>query len=164
MRIKRGEQEDDDLQLVDGVSSIADLGGLWNIAFTTTIPGDRGEIDFTMSRVHRGVEATVEVSISQVQSSFSLCLRCSIGGFDEEIRLFDGAIGGSRGLKSFVIALPVGSTMDLKFKMGAESSTGSAEHGCSFEADTHGHATREMKTGFGLISVKATWSTLVLGC
>jgi hypothetical protein len=164
MRIKTGEQEDDDPQLIDGVSSIADLGGLWNIAFSTTIPGDRGEIDFTMSRVYRGVEATVEVDISQAQSGFDLCLCGFIGGFDEEIRLFDGAIGESRGLQRFVIALPVGSTMDLKFKMGVESSTGSAEHGCSFEADTHGHATRDIKTGFGLISVKATWSTLVLGC
>jgi hypothetical protein len=48
-----------------------------------SIPGDRGEIDFTVSRVHRAVEATVEAAISQVQSSSDLCLRCSIGGFDE---------------------------------------------------------------------------------
>jgi hypothetical protein len=163
MRIKTGEKEDDDLQLIDGISVIEDMGGLWNCAFTTRIAGDHGEIDFTSSRVRRAVEATVEVTISQVQSSFDLCLRCFIGGFDEEIRLFDGAIGESRGLKRSVIALVEGSTMDLKFRIGAESSAGSAEHGCSFKADTHGHATRGIKTGFGLISVKVTWSTLIHG-
>uniref|UniRef100_A0ACD5ZYM0 Uncharacterized protein n=1 Tax=Avena sativa TaxID=4498 RepID=A0ACD5ZYM0_AVESA len=165
MRIKRSGHEDDDLQLVDGISVIGDLGGLWNCIFTNRILGDHGEIDLTVSRVHRAVEATVEVAISQVQRGFNLCLGCFMDCFDEEeeIRLFDGAIGESRGLKRSVIALTKGSTMDLKFRVGAESS-GSAEHSCSFEADTHGHATRRIKTRFGLISVKVTWSTLVGGC
>jgi hypothetical protein len=45
MRIKTGEKEDDDLQLIDGISVIEDMGGLWNCAFTTRIAGDHGEID-----------------------------------------------------------------------------------------------------------------------
>ncbi|CAM0910684.1 unnamed protein product [Alopecurus aequalis] len=163
MRIKTGEQEEDDLQLIDGISAIDDLGGLWNCTFKKRIPGGHGEIDLTASRIHHAVEGTVEVVILEVQSSFNLCLGCFIGGFDEEIRLFDGAIGESCGLKRSVIALVQGSTMDLKLKIDGVESSSSAEHGCSFEADTHGHATREMKTGFGLISVKVTWSTLIEG-
>ena len=104
MRIKTGEEEDD-LQLIDGISAISDLGGLWNCAFTKRIPGDHGEIDLTASRVHRAVEATVEVVISEVQSSFSLRLCCFIGGFDEEIRLFDGIVGDSRGLERDLLLL-----------------------------------------------------------
>jgi hypothetical protein len=34
------------------------------------------------------------------------------------------------------------------------------EHCCSLEAKTHGHDAQEIKTCFGLIMVKLTWSTL----
>lgn len=43
MRIKADEQEEDDLQLVDGASSI-DPGGLWNGLSTIRITGDCGAI------------------------------------------------------------------------------------------------------------------------
>ncbi|CAM0904020.1 unnamed protein product [Alopecurus aequalis] len=161
MRIKTGKREKDDLQLIDGVSDI-DGVALWDrCTFTNRIHGDYGAVDLTASCLEQAVEASVEVLISEVHNSFSLCLLCFIRGLGEELRLFDGDIGEPRGLKRYVVAVMDDSWMDLKFKVDAESSS-SAEHYCSFKADKHGHATQEIKTGFGLISVKVTWSTLNL--
>ncbi|KAM0901150.1 hypothetical protein ACQ4PT_020161 [Festuca glaucescens] len=161
MRIKTGEQEKDDLQLIDGVSDI-DGVALWDrCTFTNRIHGNYGAVDLTASCLEQAVEASVEVLISEVHSSFSLCLLCFIRGLNEELRLFDGGIVEPRGLKRYVVAVMEDSWMDLKFKVGTESS-GSAEHCCSFKANNHGCATREIKTGFGLMSVKVTWSTLNL--
>ena len=95
-----------------------------------------------------------------MQSSFDLRLRCFIGGYNERIRLFNGTIDESRHLKRSVVAVVDGSTLVLKFKV-ASGPSGSVERCCSFKADTHGLDTREIKTGFGLISVKVTWSTLL---
>ncbi|XP_051218011.1 uncharacterized protein [Lolium perenne] len=161
MRIKTGEQEKDDLQLIDGVSDI-DGVALWDrCTFTNRIHGDYGAVDLTASCLEQAVEASVEVVISEVHSSFNLCLICFIRGLNEELKLFDGGIGEPRGLNRSVVAVMEDSWMDLKFKVGAESSS-SAEHCCSFKANNHGRATQEIKTGFGLISVKVTWSTLNL--
>ncbi|KAM0870610.1 hypothetical protein ACQ4PT_039863 [Festuca glaucescens] len=161
MRCKTSEQESGDLQLIDGISAIDDLWGTWNRAFTKRIHGDCGSVDITVSRIDDAVQAAIEVVISEVQSSFNLCLGCFIGGYnDEEIRLFDGAIHESRGLKRSVVAAVDGSTMNLKLKVASESSS-TAEQCCSFKADTHGFAIEEIQTNFGLISVKVNWSTLL---
>ncbi|VAI79369.1 hypothetical protein VPH35_125100 [Triticum aestivum] len=160
IRIKAGKAERDDHQLIDGVSGIADLWGVWNQAFTNRIYGDCGAVDITVARIDGAVMANVEVAVSEVQSSFELCFSCFIGGYNEEIRLFDGAIGESRLLKRSVVAVADGSTLDLKFKV-ASGPSGSAEHCCSFKADTHGLDTHQIKTEFGLMSVKVTWSTLL---
>ncbi|PNT73509.1 uncharacterized protein LOC100825594 [Brachypodium distachyon] len=159
MRIKTGEEEKDDLQLIDGASEICGVPLREGCTWTERIHGDYGAIELTAAYLQAAVEATVQVLVSEVHSSFNLCLSCFIRGLDEELRLFDGSIGESCGLKRFVVAVTQLSWMDLKFKVGAESS-GSTEHWCSFKSYYHGHATREMKTGFGLISVKVTWSTL----
>ncbi|XP_044956799.1 uncharacterized protein LOC123407677 [Hordeum vulgare subsp. vulgare] len=160
MRIKAGKVANDDHQLIDGVSTLSDLQGTWNRAFEKRIDGDCGAVDLVLARIHDAVLANVEVVVSEVQNSFNLCLRCFIGGYEKEIRLFDGAIGESRGLKRSVVAALHGSTMDLNFEVASEPS-GSGEHCCSFTADTHGVDTREIKTEFGLISVKVAWSTLL---
>uniref|UniRef100_A0A8R7V6W8 DUF6598 domain-containing protein n=1 Tax=Triticum urartu TaxID=4572 RepID=A0A8R7V6W8_TRIUA len=159
MRIKVGEEERDDYQLIDGVTDIADLGP-WNCALKKRIQGDCGAVDLTIARVDDAVMANIEVAVSEVQSSFHLRLRCFIGGYNEGIRLFNGTVGESRHLKRSVVAVVDGSTLVLKFKVASGPSS-SVERCCSFKADTHGLDTREIKTGFGLISVKVTWSTLL---
>ncbi|KAF7097696.1 hypothetical protein CFC21_099487 [Triticum aestivum] len=160
MRIKVGKEERHDCQLIDGVSDLDDLWSPWDCALKYRINGDCGTVDLTVSRIDHAVMANVEVAVSEVRSSFDLCFRCFIGGYDEEIRLFNGTIGESRHLTRSVVAVVDGSTLDLKFEVASEPS-GSAEHCCSFKAGTHGLDTREMKTEFGLISVKVTWSTLL---
>ncbi|WVZ66586.1 hypothetical protein U9M48_015783 [Paspalum notatum var. saurae] len=153
MRIKIGEQEKDDPQLIDGASIIG-CPGIWDQPFTIRIPGNYGAVDFTLSRLHAAVEATVEIHLSGVQSSFSLSLGCLTGGLDEEIRLFDGAIAESCALRRSVVAVPMNFFIVLKFKVGALSSS-SYHHCCSFKAKIHGHDTQEIKTAFAIISAKA---------
>ncbi|KAK1643027.1 hypothetical protein QYE76_060832 [Lolium multiflorum] len=121
---------------------------------------------FNMSGPKRGIElvsfpyeATIEVVVSQVQNGFSMCVGCFTSGLDEEIRLFDGAIGGSCVLKRSVVAVSSDDEMELKLKIAPDSCT-PAEYCCCFEAEKHGRATQEIYTGFALITVKVTWSTL----
>ena len=159
MKIKRGEDEKEDLQLIDGISFLDNIDSWDRSPFTFRIHGDCGAIDVGVSRLNSAFVATIEVVVSQVQSSFRMRLGCFTSGFREEIRLFDGAIGEARGLKRSVVAAVDGAQMELKFKVAADSCIPS-EYCCSFEATKHGHATQEINTSFALIAVKVTWSTL----
>ena len=125
-------------------------------ALTSRIHGDNGAVDITASRLYNAVEATVEVLVSEVKSSFNLCIGCFVSGVPEQIRHFDGAIVESRGLKRSVVAVVMDTWMDLKFRVGADSYI-SAEHCCSFKASKHG------QSDFAFISAKVTWSTLIPG-
>jgi hypothetical protein len=158
MRIKRGEKEEDDQQLLDGASYLS-FGGAWDKPFKLNTPGECGTIDISLLRFESAAEATVEVHLSEVQSGFNMSLGCFTSGVDHEIRLFDGTIGGSRGLKRYVVAVASDSFIDLKFKVATPSSSPD-RHCCSFKQKPHGRDTQEIKTGFALILVKVTWSTL----
>jgi hypothetical protein len=158
MRIKRGEQENDDLQLLDGATYLSHEG-TWNRPFKLDTPGECGAIDISLLRLGTAAEATVDIHIAEVRAKFSLSLGCFTSGVDHEISLFDGSITESRGLKRHVVAVASGSFFDLKFKVGTLSSTPD-QYWCSFKQKPHGHDMQEIKTGFTLISVKVTWSTL----
>jgi hypothetical protein len=157
LRIKTSEQEKHDQQLIDGASMICNRGLQNCSAFTHHIHGDSGAIDMVVSCVEQAIEATVEVVISEVQSNFNLALVCFTSGMSEKIRLFDGAIAGTRVLKRRVVAVEIYSCIDLKFKVGTEPSS-SDEHRCSFYTGNHGFNTQKVKTDFALFSVKVSWS------
>ncbi|CAN6230333.1 unnamed protein product [Urochloa humidicola] len=71
MKIKKGDHEKDDLQLIDGVSVIGIMGTPnWSV-FTSRIIGNCGAIDISAARLDHAVEATVEVVVSEVQGSFN---------------------------------------------------------------------------------------------
>jgi len=159
MRIKTAEPEKDDPQLIDGLSVLGNMGMRNRCVFTNRIYGDCGAVDITFSNLENAVEATVEVAISEVQSSFNLSLGCFTSGLNEQIRLFDGAIGEARSLKRSVVAVLIDSWIHLKFKVGTERS----ERDCFFNARNHGSSARKIKTDFALISVKVIWSPLPEG-
>lgn len=159
VRIKTGKQEKDDVQLIDGVTIIDDIDTEDRQVFKGRISGKCGVIDITASRLNYAVEATIEVLISEVYSNFYLYLGCFTSGLHEETQLFDGVIGKSRDLKRSVVAVRMGTNLDLKFKVGSESFI-CAEHLCSFMANQYGYVSQEIKTGHALISVKVTWSTM----
>ncbi|XP_051205611.1 uncharacterized protein [Lolium perenne] len=159
MKIKAGKDEKEDLQVIDGVSCLDNIDTWDRTPFTFRIEGDCGAIDVGVSRLSFAYEATIEVVVSQVQNGFSMCVGCCTSGLDEEIRLFDGAIGGSCVLKRSVVAVSSDDEMELKLKIAPDSCT-PAEYCCCFEAKKHGRATQEIYTGFALITVKVTWSTL----
>jgi hypothetical protein len=112
-----------------------------------------------LSRIQGAVEATLEVHILEVQRNFSLSLICLTSGLNQELMLFDGAIAQSRILKRCVVAVASPSCLDLKFNVGAVSSSPD-QHCFSFKAEKHGHVTQKIRTAFTLISVKVTWSTV----
>ncbi|KAL6656420.1 hypothetical protein ACP70R_007246 [Stipagrostis hirtigluma subsp. patula] len=162
MRIKQGEQEKDDLQLIDGATAMDELTLQTRHVFTQRIHGDCGAIDISLSRLVGAVEATVEVVISEVQCAIDLCLSCFASGLNEEIRLFHGAIGEPRALRRSVVAVVMDSWMHLKFKVGSVDHSGYVEPCCSFKPTNHGCSRQEIRSKFTSMSVKVTWSTLDL--
>ncbi|OEL38699.1 hypothetical protein BAE44_0000282 [Dichanthelium oligosanthes] len=82
MKIKTGEHEKDDLQLIDGISVIDIMDTRDRSVFTCRIIGDCGAIDISASSLEAAVEATVEIVISEVQGSFNMlldCFTCELG-------------------------------------------------------------------------------------
>ncbi|CAN6237595.1 unnamed protein product [Urochloa humidicola] len=158
MRIKTGEREEDDLQLIDGVSIVNEILASRH-PVTSRIHGDCGAVDVSRALLDYAFEATVEVMISEVQTSFHLCLSCFTSGLHEEIQLFNGMIGESQGLRRHVLAVMEDECMDLEFKVGLEPNC-FVEHFFCFEATNHGCTSEKLKTEFASVSVKVTWSAL----
>lgn len=165
MRIKNGDQEEDDLQLIDGIIDYSDLTTPCK-SFTTRISGDHGAVDITLGHIFSAVEATIEVVISEVQHGFHLSLSSfvSVNELDEqETRLFHGHVGESCGLRRYVVAVLKDTCMHLKFNLGKDNDLkNDVEHYVSFEADIHGCVSEQVMLDFASISVKVTWSTLPL--
>ncbi|TVU18222.1 hypothetical protein EJB05_34308 [Eragrostis curvula] len=105
MRIKAGEKEEDDIQLIDGVI-------LCNECMSTCPVSHRisgncgGAVDMTLAFVELGGEAVIEVIISEVQSAFDLSISSFLSKWElEEFHLFHGTVG-EVGMKRFVVAVP----------------------------------------------------------
>jgi hypothetical protein len=165
MRIKKGEHERDDLQLIDGATSYSDLTTPFR-PFTNRIYGDCGAVDITLARVPDAVEATIDVIISQVQSGFSLSLSSFvfIGRSHQEVQLFCGTIeDGSCGLRRrYVIAVELDTWIHLNFKVGQKgSNSDDLERYCDFKANMHGNACEHIMLEHASISLKVTWSPLL---
>ena len=94
MRIRKGEREEDDLQLIDGAID-CELTTTPLRPITNHINGDCGAVDITLALIPRAVEATIDVIISEVQTEFSLSLSSFVfvGGSHQGIELFCGIIG-----------------------------------------------------------------------
>ncbi|KAJ1277672.1 hypothetical protein BS78_04G021600 [Paspalum vaginatum] len=105
MKIKTGKHEDEDLQLIDGVSFIDDTETFDRHVYTCRLRGDGGVVNLAVSRLNDAVQATVEVAISQVRGKFIMQLGCFTSEIDEEIRIFDGAVVGSHGLRCSAVAV-----------------------------------------------------------
>lgn len=108
MRIKNGEKEEDDLQLIDGMIELDEMR-MPETPYTTRINGDSGSVDLCLANVSNGVEATVEVVISELMvNGFDLSISCVVSSsryeYDEskEFQIFGGSIGEACGLRRFV--------------------------------------------------------------
>ncbi|TVU51574.1 hypothetical protein EJB05_03010 [Eragrostis curvula] len=161
MKIKIGEEQDD-LQLIDGVSDFDELMTPVYKPFLNRIDGAGGAVDITLAMFHEAVEATIQVDTSQVNvgSGFScLLLNCFVSGQEEEIQLFHGGISQLPG--RFVVAVVMGTWMHLKLKFGDErgSRSNEFERCTSFKAKMHGCASQEITLDEGSVMVNVTWST-----
>nr|CAB3490703.1 unnamed protein product [Digitaria exilis] len=158
LRIKKGELEGNDMQLIDGVSDFDELIRPCK-PFLSRIDGVGGAVDITLAMFHDAVEATIEVDISEVRGNgFTLQLNSSVGGLEKEIQLFHGTVSQSCGLRRFVVAVVRDTWMHLNFKFGIIDDE--VERRCaSFKAKMHGYASEQIKVDEASVMVKVTWST-----
>lgn len=155
MRIKIGERQEDDLQLIDGLTCLT--GRLPMGPSTLRFNGScGGAVDMRLTHIEQGMEALIEVIISEVQSAFSLSLVSTTDEL-EEIHLFHGAIA-ELGTKRFVVAVEDDAMMHLKFKVGKKGSEDDVEHCCSFNSNVHGCVGQQLKLEVACILVKVTVS------
>jgi len=161
MRIKKGQQEADDMQLIDGVSDFDELTTPSRKPFLSRIDGVGGAVDITLAMFPSAVEATIEVAVSQVQGNgFSLLLSSSVSGLEKEIQLFHGIVSQSRGLRSFVVAVARDTWMHLKFRfVDGKGGFIDVERCASFKAKKHGYDSHQIKLHEASCMVKVTWST-----
>lgn len=157
MRIKMGEHEDDDPQLIDGALLCTyQLYVPW-IPIKQRIIGSSGAVDVALAVLGCAVEATIEVVISEVQSGSSLSLSSFVDGGDdpEEIQLFNGLIAQPGALRRFVVAVQFRSTLLLKFMFGNDDT-----RQIKFESKLHGCSSRQITLKAATITVKVTWSSI----
>ncbi|CAL5043861.1 unnamed protein product [Urochloa decumbens] len=156
MRIKTGEKEEDDLQLIDGVEHFSQR--ISTSPFTLRFNGTCGAVDMELTLVDAGMEAKIEVVVSEVQRAFHLSLS-SIVSYTEELKefqLFHGTIG-ELVTRRYVVVVPMETFMHLKFKV-CEKGSGDAAHYCSFDSNYHGCVHRQIKFDMATILVKVTVS------
>ncbi|CAL5065261.1 unnamed protein product [Urochloa decumbens] len=156
MRIKTGEKEEHDLQLIDGVVVFSQR--ISTRPFTLRYNGTNGAVDMGLTLVDAGMETTIEVIVSEVERAFHLSLSSFVSFTEElkEFQLFHGTIG-ELVTKRYVVAVPMETVMHLKFKVG-EKGSGDAAHYCSFNSKHHGCVHREIKLDMATILVKVTVS------
>ncbi|KAK3138520.1 hypothetical protein QOZ80_5AG0370000 [Eleusine coracana subsp. coracana] len=93
MRIKTGEKEEDDIQLIDGITHHTER--IVPFPITVRINGNSGgAVDMSFSLIESGVEVIIEVVISEVQSPFhfSLSSIVYVAEVCKEVQLFDGPV------------------------------------------------------------------------
>ncbi|KAF0889048.1 hypothetical protein E2562_021104 [Oryza meyeriana var. granulata] len=134
MKIKNGETQDDDFQLIDGAIICSEFS-LPDRVFTQRIEGDCGAVDISRAILHGAVEATIEVSISQVHGNgFSLSLYSYISQIPEKIQLFDGVISKPCDLNRFVVAVVLNTPLILAFKVDQRDGSNHVCAYCPFKA------------------------------
>ncbi|KAK3159637.1 hypothetical protein QOZ80_1BG0049190 [Eleusine coracana subsp. coracana] len=159
MRIKTGEKEENDKEVIDGVVHYSDRMVPF-FPITVRIGGNSGgAVDMSLSLVESGVEAIIEVDISEAWNTFNLSLSSivCVAEVRKEVQIFSGS-ASEMGIKRSVVAVPWDTTMYLKFKMGQKGSDTDVVRYYSFGAKLHGCSNRLIKLDLACISVKVTWS------
>ena len=147
MRIKTGDREEDNVQLIDGMTEYDGMR-MPGKPFTHRISGDAGgAVDMSLSDVC-GFEATVEVAISEVgDDAFDFSLGCAVstmpGVAHKEFQLFGGHVAEPCCLRRFVVAVSMDTVIHLKLKAVEQNNgvvSNVVESCCSFETKVHGCA------------------------
>lgn len=153
MRIKTGEKEEDDLQLIDGVAYFNNRE--YVIGYTLRFSGCHGgALDMRFAHIEYGMEAVIEVVTPEVKSAFNLSLVSALEVYGE-IELFHGDIA-ELGTKRFVVAVPDDTMMYLKFKVGKEGSDSDLVHYCKFDTSRHGCVSQQIVLEMVCIMVKVS--------
>ncbi|KAI4975165.1 hypothetical protein ZWY2020_048772 [Hordeum vulgare] len=137
MRIKNGENEGDDTQLIDGMSEFRGLLMPWE---PTEIPinGDCATVEMSAALVSYAVAAIVEVIISEPHGGFHLSLSSIVCVVEEhEFQLFHGSASDWCGARRFVIVVTVNTMLHLKFMVGERGANGHIEDTFQHELKKH---------------------------
>jgi len=156
MRIKTGEREADDLQLIDGLITLGEY--MSRRPFTLRFNGSSGgAVDMCLTLIDKGMEAIIDVVISEVQSTFDLSLSSFVPVMEEykEVKLFHGTVG-EMCQKRFVVAIPVDTMMQLKFKVAKGGADDEIVHFCSVGSNHYECVSRHIKFEEACVSVKMT--------
>ncbi|XP_040257012.1 uncharacterized protein [Aegilops tauschii subsp. strangulata] len=163
MRIKIGEKEEDDLQLIDGAVSFSDMDPPINMAFTRRLCGEGGAVDINLAHMYEAAEATIQVRISEAcGSGLSLCLTASGSALQQQARLFDGIVGETPcDLGKFVFAVMSLTKLVVLLKVGRGGGSDCVYRFHLFDVQKHGDSTVSFEIpDMVTIEVKVTWSTL----
>jgi hypothetical protein len=161
MRIKMGENEEDDLQLIDGAVCFSDLGLTRDRIYTRRIVGDCGAVDISLVLLHGAAEATIQVGISEVlDGGLSFFIGACANRITKELWLFDGVITEPCDLNKFVIATLRGTKLIVTVKFGQNGDPDSTTQFVLFNVRLHGSDTMTFRLDYATIEVKVTWSTL----
>uniref|UniRef100_A0A0E0QNT2 DUF6598 domain-containing protein n=1 Tax=Oryza rufipogon TaxID=4529 RepID=A0A0E0QNT2_ORYRU len=155
MRIKKGDREEDDLELIDGALEYSQITTPAMRPTTSRVSGNCGAVDITLAYLYQAVEATIEVSISKCLGGFNLSLSVR-----QEIQLFDGMVGEPCGLRRYVVVVASDTWMHLKFKVCEKGSKNDVGHYCSFKANRHGFASQQIVVEPGANTVKTVGDIL----
>uniref|UniRef100_A0ACD5VQB7 Uncharacterized protein n=1 Tax=Avena sativa TaxID=4498 RepID=A0ACD5VQB7_AVESA len=162
MRIKTGESEEDDLQLIDGAVIFCDMDPPINMAFTERLVGEGGAVDINLAHLYESVEATIQVHISEAcHGGLSLCLTASGSGLLEKARLFDGIVTEAPcDLDKCVFAVMRRTKLIVVLKIGRSDGSDHVHRFHVFNIQKHGDSIVSFRLSFAAIQVKVTWSTL----
>ncbi|KAL6622634.1 hypothetical protein ACP70R_032513 [Stipagrostis hirtigluma subsp. patula] len=160
--MKRGESEQDDLTLIDGLATVSELTFILKV-YTDQIKGDGGAVfDISRSLFRRAVEATIEIWIVELadHAKGDGGLDLSISGFArpqiaQGIKLFRGVVDKPCELGRFVVAAMLNSYLILHCKVH-----GYATGKFAFLPMAHGSRIDSREFDFATIHVNVTWSNL----
>ncbi|CAN6277877.1 unnamed protein product [Urochloa humidicola] len=182
MKIKRGEAQDEDLQLIDGACTFSELTPFHGV-YTQRIPGvgdDHGAaaVDISVALLRRAVEARIHVTLSGLpEDGLRLSLLCNVSKLPQEIQLFDGFVDKSGVLiNGFVVAAVFNGPVVLYFKGNHAGrlirrlvAFPAKAHGCSEQslslvvhpAKAHGCSEQSLSLNdVGVAEVKVSWANI----
>ncbi|EEC69021.1 hypothetical protein OsI_37817 [Oryza sativa Indica Group] len=119
LRIKRGENEQDDLVLIDGAATFSEITNF--IPYIYRIHGDCGmAVDITLAHFILAIEATLQVRIYELKDgcgSLNLTITCRVSHMTPQIKLFQDPIDKLRDQNRFVVVATLNTLMITEFKL-----------------------------------------------
>lgn len=162
MKIKKGDAQEQDLQLIDGAATFSELTAFHGV-YTQRIRGDHGAaaVDISLALLRSAVEARIQVVLSKVpEKGLRLSLGCRVSNLPEVIELFHGPVEKPGVLvNQFVVAAVFNGPLLLSFKV--EQGAGGVIHRlCAFPAKAHGGNYQSLSLVVATAEVEVSWANL----